>query len=314
MRCAGGQGQTEAEQHARLVGSLFESLANSDSAHALAENWQRIATHFDLLLDRPAAVDALEQTILQLSVRGLLVPQNPADEPASVLLKRIRQEKDHQIAAGKIKHDKPLPPISDEEKPFELPEGWEWVRMPDIAQSRLGKMLDAAKNSGTAYPYLRNTNLQWRRFDLSDIKEIYLEPYELAEYRLLPGDLLICEGGEPGRCAVWMDADTEMYFQKALHRVRPFAGVSSEYIATTLEANVRTGRMDEFFTGATIKHFTGQALERYIFAIPPLAEQFRTVARVTEFRALCAQLREHLTATAQTQSRLAEALIEKVVA
>jgi len=307
------KGKLEAEQHARLVGSLFDPLTNSESPHALAENWQRIATHFDLLLDRPAAVDALEQTILQLAVRGLLVPQDPADEPASALLKKIRQEKDHQIAAGKIKRDKPLPPISDVEKPFELPEGWEWARMPDIAQSRLGKMLDAAKNSGTAYPYLRNTNLQWRRFDLSDIKKIYLEPYELAEYRLLPRDLLICEGGEPGRCAVWMDADTEMYFQKALHRVRPFAGVSSEYLATALEANVRAGRMDELFTGATIKHFTGQALERYIFAIPPLAEQFRIVARVTELRALCTQLRDRLATSARTQSRLAEALIEKAV-
>ena len=175
-------------------------------------------------------------------------------------------------------------------------------------------MLDAAKNTGTAYPYLRNTNLQWRRFDLSDIKEIHLEPYELGEYRLLPGDLLICEGGEPGRCAIWLDSDTEMYFQKALHRVRPFGGVSSEYLAITFEADVRAGRLDELFTGATIKHFTGQALERYVFALPPLAEQSRIVARVAELRALCAQLRDRLATTAQTRSRLAEALLEQAVA
>ena len=308
------KGKLETVQHARLVGSLFDSLASSESAHALTENWQRVATNFDLLLDRPTAVDALEQTILQLAVRGLLVPQNPADEPASVLLQKIRTEKKRLIASGQLKRDKHLPPISEEEKPFELPEGWEWVRMPDIAQSRLGKMLDAAKNSGTASPYLRNTNLQWRKFNLSDIKEIYLEPNELAEYRLLPGDLLICEGGEPGRCAVWMDEDTEMYFQKALHRVRPFAGVSSEYLATTLEANVRAGRLDELFTGATIKHFTGQALERYVFALPPLAEQSRIVARIAELRVLCVQLRDRLAVTAQTQSRLAATLIEKAVA
>jgi type I restriction enzyme S subunit len=88
------QGQLEAEQHARLVSTLFGSLLQSDTPEALADNWQRIATHFDVLLDRPEAVDALEQTILQLAVRGLLVPQDPTDEPASALLERLRKEAD----------------------------------------------------------------------------------------------------------------------------------------------------------------------------------------------------------------------------
>ena len=126
-------GQLEAQQHAQLVGTLLGTLTQSETPEALADNWQRIATHFDLLLDRPEAVDALEQTILQLAVRGLLVPQDPTDEPASVLLQKIRTEKDHLIAQGKIKRDKPLPPITDEEKPFELPRGWEWVRWADVA-------------------------------------------------------------------------------------------------------------------------------------------------------------------------------------
>jgi len=123
------QGQLEAEQHARLVSTLFGSLLQSDTPEALADNWQRIATHFDMLLDRPEAVDALEQTILQLAVRGLLVPQDPSDEPASLLLQKIRTEKDQLIAQGKIKRDKPLPPITDEEMAFELAQGWEWVRI-----------------------------------------------------------------------------------------------------------------------------------------------------------------------------------------
>jgi len=91
-------GQLEAQQHAQLVGTLLGTLTQSETPEALADNWQRIATHFDVLLDRPEAVDALEQTILQLAVRGLLVPQDPTDEPASVLLQKIRTEKDHLIA------------------------------------------------------------------------------------------------------------------------------------------------------------------------------------------------------------------------
>lgn len=138
------QGKLEAAQHARLVGTLFDALANSESAHALAENWQRVAASFDLLLDRPEAVDALEQTLLQLAVRGLLVPQDPKDEPASELLKKIRTEKNHLIATGKLKRDKPLPEISEEEKPFELPQGWEWARVGNAFNTTSGNTFDAS--------------------------------------------------------------------------------------------------------------------------------------------------------------------------
>lgn len=127
-----GKGRLADEQHARLTTALFDALANSESAHALADNWKLVAEHFDLLLDRPEAVDALEQTILQLAVRGLLVPQDPNDEPANGLLKKIRAEKDQLISEGKIKRDKTLPPINIDERPFHLPNGWEWVRFDEL--------------------------------------------------------------------------------------------------------------------------------------------------------------------------------------
>ena len=305
------KGQLEAAQHAQLVSTLLGTLTASTTPEELAANWQRVAQHFDLLLDRPEAIDALEQTLLQLAVRGLLVPQDPTDEPASALLQKIRAEKDRLIATGQIKRDKPLPPITDEEKPFELPAGWEWVRLADIADSRLGKMLDKAKNSGRRYPYLRNTNVQWHHIDLDDIKEISLEASELAEFRLMPGDLLICEGGYPGRCAIWRDPDREMYFQKALHRVRPRGGIAVELIAIALESDSRAGNLDKHFTGATIKHFVGQALDRYVLALPPLAEQSRIVTRITALRRLCADLRQRLAERQAVQGRLAEALVQE---
>lgn len=310
------KGKLEATQHAQLVSTLLGTLTAPNvkvsTPDALADHWQRVAQHFDLLLDRPQAIDALEQTLLQLAVRGLLVPQDPTDEPASALLQKIRAEKDRLITEGKIKRDKPLPPIADEEKPFVLPVGWEWVRLMDIADSRLGKMLDKAKNTGKRYPYLRNTNVQWHHIDLDDIKEISLEANELAEFRLLPGDLLICEGGYPGRCAIWRDPDREMYFQKALHRVRPQGGVAVELIAITLESDSRAGNLDKHFTGATIKHFVGQALDRYVLALPPLPEQSRIVTRVTALRRLCADLRQRLAERQSVQARLAEALVAEV--
>ena len=303
------KGQLEAAQHAQLVSTLLGALTASATPEELADHWQRVAQHFDLLLDRPAAIDALEQTLLQLAVRGLLVPQDPTDEPASALLQRIRAEKDRLIATGQIKRDKPLPPITDEEKPFELPVGWEWARLGEVADNRLGKMLDKAKNTGKRYPYLRNTNVQWRHIELDDIKEISLEAGELEEFRLLPGDLLICEGGYPGRCAIWNEPDLEMYFQKALHRVRPRGGVAVELIAISLESDSKSGNLEQHFTGATIKHFVGQALDRYVIPLPPLPEQSRIVARVTTLRRLCADLRQRLAERQSVQARLAEALV-----
>lgn len=303
------KGQLVAAQHAQLVSTLLGTLTASATPEELADNWQRVAEHFDLLLDRPEAIDAFEQTLLQLAVRGLLVPQDPTDEPASELLARIRNEKDRLIAEGKIKREKPLQPITEDEKPFELPAGWEWVRLAEIANSRLGKMLDHAKNSGERFPYLRNTNVQWGNIDLDDIKEISLEANELDEFRLIPGDLLICEGGYPGRCAIWREVDREMYFQKALHRVRPLCGVYAELIAISLEADSKSGNLERHFTGATIKHFVGQALDRYVLPLPPLAEQFRIVTSVSALRHLCADLRQRLADAQTTQSHLAQAMV-----
>lgn len=126
------QSLTSLDAHQQLVETLLGTLTDSQNTAELAENWARISEHFDTLFTTEASVDALKQTILQLAVMGKLVPQDPNDEPASELLKRIAQEKAQLVKEGKIKKQKPLPPISDEEKPFELPEGWEWCRICNI--------------------------------------------------------------------------------------------------------------------------------------------------------------------------------------
>jgi type I restriction enzyme S subunit len=116
----------------------------------------------------------------------------------------------------------------------ELPEGWTEQALGSVADCRLGKMLDAEKNQGELRPYLRNTNVQWGTIDLSDVKEMRIIDDERDRYAVLPGDLLVCEGGEPGRCAVWRD-DRGVYIQKALHRVRPLNGTSVEYLRWFLQ-------------------------------------------------------------------------------
>ena len=132
------QSLTSLEAHQQLVETLLATLTDSQNEKELAENWSRINQHFDTLFTTEASIDALKQTILQLAVMGKLVPQDPNDEPASELLKRIEQEKARLVKQGKIKKQKPLPPISDEEKPFELPQGWEWCRFDDIVDIQSG--------------------------------------------------------------------------------------------------------------------------------------------------------------------------------
>ena len=225
---------------------------------------------FDQFADAPGAVAKMRELVLELAVQGKLVERKESDGNAATI-----------FSGG-------LPPEAASR--YEVAENWIWIRFAAVGEQRLGKMLDQKGNRGELKPYLRNTNVQWLRFQLDDIKELRLEPDELEEYRLLPGDLLICEGGEPGRCAIWRDPKREMYFQKAIHRVRPRKGILSEYLAICLQVDAQNGVLENHFTGATIKHFTGRALSEYSIPLPPLAEQKRIVAKVDELMALCDRL------------------------
>ena len=307
--------QTEAsiEAHQVLVTTLLETLTNSADADEVMQNWARISEHFDTLFTTEESIDQLKQTILQLAVMGKLVPQDPSDEPAAELLKRIAEEKAQLLKEKKIKKQKALPPIAEDEKPFELPIGWEWCRFGNVATSRLGKMLDKSKNVGAPLPYLRNTNVQWHKFDLDDVKLMKIEDSEREEFLVLPGDLLICEGGEPGRCAIWEDEKQEIYFQKALHRARPLGQCLPEYLQVCLTVDAANGVLDNYFTGATIKHFVGAKLNNYIHPLPPVEEQKRIVNKISDLIKICEQLKCLLRQSQTTQLHLTDAIVEQAV-
>jgi type I restriction enzyme S subunit len=188
------------------------------------------------------------------------------------------------------------------------------VNVGAVAEARLGKMLDKTKNKGTLRRYLRNVNVRWFDFDLSDLLEMRFEDSELPEYALLSGDVLICEGGEPGRAAVWDERVSDIYFQKAIHRVRFSPLTNATYFVKALRASAGDGRLAEYFTGTGIKHFTGKSLDAYLFPLPPLAEQRRIVARVDELMALCDRLEASLTAAADTRGGLLDALLAEALA
>lgn len=150
---------------------------------------------------------------------------------------------------------------------------WVHAKLGDHIHSNLGKMLDQNKNKGDLQPYLGNSNVRWGYFDLENLSLMKFEEHESDRYGIRKGDLIICEGGEPGRCAIWEDDVPNMKIQKALHRVRPRPGLTSEYLYYWFLYFGRTGQLDAYFTGTTIKHLTGKALFELPIKIPTLDEQ-----------------------------------------
>ena len=224
----------------------------------------------------------LRNSILQEAIEGRLVPQDPNDEPASVLLNRIREEKKRLVKEGKLKKkDLEETPISEDEKPFEIPDSWEWVRIPDIGISQLGKAKNPHHLSGQSLPYLCSINVYWEGINLSQTKEMLFEESEIDKYTIRKGDLLICEGGDCGRSAIW-DKEKTIVYQNALHRVRFFCNIDSKYILYCLYLYKTSNQLDDYIKGETIKHLVKGELDSILFPLPPLAEQKRIVAKIEE--------------------------------
>ena len=237
---------------------------------------------------------AIKSKILDLAIRGKLVPQNLDDEPASVLLERIKAEKEELIKQGKIKRDKKESIIFKGEDNsyyrtydkfteciegsllFDLPSNWIWVTLPNIAQIELGKTLDQAKNKGDYHPYIRSVNVQWGHIDLTDVKSMRFEQNELERYSIKKGDMLICEGGDVGRCCIW-EIEESILYQNAIHRVRFYDKINCKFYMYVMMFFEFNGILKKISNGVTIKHLTGIALSGLVCPLPPLKEQTRIV-------------------------------------
>ncbi|MBC3633499.1 restriction endonuclease subunit S [Klebsiella michiganensis] len=310
---------TSLDAHQQLVETLLTTLTDSQNANELAENWARISEHFDTLFTTEASIDALKQTILQLAVIGKLVPQDPNDEPASELLKRIAQEKAQLVKDGKIKKQKPLPPISDEEKPFELPDGWEWCLFEDVVdiQSGITKGRNLANRKLISIPYLRVANVQRGYLDLSEVKEIDIPEEEKDKYHVIKGDLLITEGGDwdtVGRTTVWCH---DWYIANQNH---VFKGriIGQDIDPYWLETYMNSPYSRGYFASAS-KQTTNLAsinktqLRGCPVAIPPRSEAEKIMLKLNDFNELCEKLKSHIQSAQQTQLHLADALTDAAI-
>ena len=311
------KGQLEATQHAQLLSTLLGTLTASATPDELANNWQRVAQHFDLLLDRPQAIDALEQTLLQLAVRGLLVPQDPTDEPASVLLQKIRAEKDRLITEGKIKKDKPLPPVTDEEKPFELPMGWEWVRFGEyffeLCTGPFGSVIHKEDYVEGGVPLINPSHMIGGRISHDPSVSVSLEmSIQLRAYRLSPGDVVLARRGEVGRYALVTEAQDGWLCGTGSFFVKLHDSCNREFFGLVLEDPDLRRHLQGESVGSTMVNLNQRILVETSMALPPLPEQSRIVTRITQLRRLCFELRQRLAEREAVQARLAEALVQQV--
>ncbi|WP_314411453.1 restriction endonuclease subunit S [Pantoea septica] len=309
------QSLTSLEAHSQLVETLLATLTNSQNAKELAENWARISQHFDTLFTTEASIDALKQTILQLAVMGKLVPQDPNDEPASELLKRIEQEKAQLMKEGKIKKQKPLPPVSDEEKPFGLPEGWEFIRLGDLT-SKMGSG-STPRGGQSAYvtegiPFLRSQNVWNEGLRLDDV--VYIDKNTHSKMdgtKVFPGDILLnITGASLGRTLIFPDHIIEANVSQHVTIIRLLLGELAPFVHLAIKSPLIQNLVWRRQVGMAIEGLSKKTLELFEFPVPPLLEQHRIVTKIDELFIICEQLKSRLRSAQQTQLHLADALTD----
>ncbi|AGQ32178.1 restriction endonuclease subunit S [Serratia liquefaciens] len=307
------QSLTSLDAHQQLVETLLATLTDSQNAEELAENWARISQHFDTLFTTEASIDTLKQTILQLAVMGKLVPQDPNDEPASELLKRIEQEKAQLVKESKIKKQKPLPPISDDEKPFELPQGWEWCRIIEIAQVGTGATpsrdnpdywqhpeFNWVTSGETSLPFIFNTA---EKISLKAVKETNVSIYS-------PGTLIIAmygqgktrgqitelciSAGTNQACAAIQLFDTNEYHRR--------------YVKLFFEKSYEDLR--NLAAGGAQPNLNLAKVSNTLIPIPPFSEQIKVATKVEELFKVCDTLKSRQQSAQQTQFHLADTLTD----
>lgn len=259
-----------AEQH-RIVSKIEELLPKVEEYGKAQDALNKLNAELP---------ERLKKSILQEAIEGRLVPQDPNDEPASVLLDKIRQAKAQLVKSGKLKKkDLVETPITEDEIPFEIPDSWEWVRIEFLFNHSSGKQLSAADTEGTLREYITTSNLYWDRFEIVNLKSMYYKDSELERCTAKKGDLLVCEGGDVGRSAIW-SYNYDICLQNHVHRLRPYCEGYTRFVYYAIWLYKSIGEIGG--KGIGIKGLSASALKSIVIPLPPLAEQHRIVEKLEQ--------------------------------
>ncbi len=319
-RLEGEQADAEAA-HTRLVDTLLGTLTQSTEAADLAVNWQRFAEHFDTLFTTESSVNALKQTILQLAVMGKLVPQDPDDEPASELLKRIARERTRMEAEGTCKESRPALPVGEDEQWHEVPKNWQWSRLGQLVlKSGAGwsPTCELRPRENDEWGVLKVSAVSWGVFDSDQNKALPSTVQPRAEFEVVTGDFLVSRANTAelvARSVVVEDCPSRLMLSDKIVRLTLSNLTNARFINL---ANSCCGARNYYAavaggTSASMKNVSREQILNLLIPIPPLAEQNRIVAKVDELIALCDRLKADLAESRGRQQRLAATLIESAL-
>ncbi|USR76081.1 restriction endonuclease subunit S [Photobacterium damselae] len=315
--------QTEAsiESHQLLVSTLLNTLTHSADANELMENWARISDHFDTLFTTEESIDQLKQTILQLAVMGKLVPQDPNDEPASVLLERLNIERNSWLLElSGIDNEcktmlRKLKKLGQPKSPFPLPKTWACTHLIELSRLLVDCHNKTAPYVDSGIPIIRTTNIRERKFVNKDLKYVNQETYEYWSRRCPPqhGDIMFTREAPMGEALIIPEGSKWCLGQRTM-LIRPMHDyVSNEFLLLALTEPHLLERASEHAVGLTVKHLRVGDVENLNVPIPPLREQYEIVAKVNELMAICEQFKQRLKESQATQLHLTDAIVEQAV-
>ncbi|MCY1291396.1 Type I restriction modification DNA specificity domain protein [compost metagenome] len=314
--------QADAENaHVQLVHVLLDSLTQAADAADFAAGWQRLAENFHTLFTTESSIDALKQTLLQLAVMGKLVPQDPSDEPASELLKRLIREKSQLVAEGQTKKQKLLTESVEEKKPFAVPKSWEWCRVSDLISIKHGYAFSSSFFCESVSSYVLTTPGNFFEAggfrDRGDRTKYYCGPVD-QEFILDPGDIIVAMTEQAAGLlgsAAFIPNDGKIYLhnQRLGKLIFNSELISSEYIFHYFNGAFLRSCVADSSTGMKVKHTSPGKIGTVFFPLPPLAEQHRIVARVDQLIALCDQLKTRLSQARRLNEQLASTLVDQAM-
>ena len=265
------------EQH-RIVAKIEELLPYVDRYSEAYAKLEQFNAKFP---------EDMKKSILQYAIQGKLVEQRPEEGTAEDLYQKIQDEKQKLIKEGKIKKEKPLADITEDENPFDIPESWKWCYLGDVFSHTAGKALNSKNTRGIKHKYITTSNVYWDHFELNDLKEMYYTEDEVEKYSVKYGDLLVLEGGDVGRSAIW-NLQESYCIQNHIHRLRPYTNVVVKYFYYAMMYLKLKG--DIAGKGIGIKGLSANALHFIRIPLPPLEEQYRIVAKIEELLPYCEKL------------------------
>jgi len=309
------QTSNQLEAHETLVDTLLGTLTQSENATELADNWSRLAAHFDTLFTTEQSIDKLKQTILQLAVMGRLVEQDAGDEPAIDFLTQIHTRKIELAIQKRIKRPRELARLDVTQHSYPAPSHWAWASFQDIADEistgPFGSMIHKHDYVEAGVPLINPSHMVGGHIkEDPSVSVPVIKAEELSSYKLATGDIVMARRGEVGRCAVVTDRENGWLCGTGRFVLRFHPAMNRQFILLLFSTDTVRDYLTGNSVGTTMTNLNHGILKKMPVALPPVQEQHRIVQKVDELMALCDQLKERLNQASTTRCKLAEAVVE----